>query len=192
MYIGVLELFIAGSVPPMSLPSKPLDEIQLLIYDFDTKPVVHFDGNIGYITLHSELASMIPDATSFGINIPHNDKGNVRHIDEGCINQGQVEPPRQADREQFKTLSEESKDRDYEFACEILEGGHPCGHSMTFNSCKEHVAEFHSIPKSGSVSCPWASCTKASSRKNLDRHIKTKHLGFKRLIRPKEGARPAV
>lgn len=36
---------VARSAPLMSLPSNPVDEIQRLIYDFDTKPVVHFDGN---------------------------------------------------------------------------------------------------------------------------------------------------
>ncbi|KIM67313.1 hypothetical protein SCLCIDRAFT_181113 [Scleroderma citrinum Foug A] len=106
----------------------------------------------------------------------------VRHLDED-INPSQVEPPRQANREKFEALSNEGRDRDYQFNCEILEGGYVCGHSMTFNSCKKHVAEFHNIPKLEKLFCPWALCGKPSYRKNWDRHIKTKHLGFKHLIR---------
>ncbi|KIM55962.1 hypothetical protein SCLCIDRAFT_279184 [Scleroderma citrinum Foug A] len=86
--------------------------------------------------------------------------------------------------DQFETLNNKSENRDHQVNCEIHEGGHRCGRLISFNSLKSHMAEFHDIPKEDKVLCPWASCQHLSYRKNLERHIKTKHLGFKRLLVP--------
>ncbi|KIM55966.1 hypothetical protein SCLCIDRAFT_279632 [Scleroderma citrinum Foug A] len=169
----------------MSLPSNPADDIQQCIDYYENAPVDHFNKseNSDFISSYSELAGAISDAMTVCTNSLKDDGEDIRHVEED-INQGRVEMPHQADGDHFDVLNNQGRDRDYQFNCEILEGGYRCGYSISYNSSQRHVAQFHNIPKSRKVFCPWAWCGKPSYRRNLDRHIKTKHLGFKRLLGP--------
>lgn len=159
------------------------DPVQQCIDYYNNVLVEHFDKNKNsdFISSYSELVPAMSGAMTVSTNSPEEEE-DIPHVED--IIQGQVEPPFQADGDQFEPLNNEGRDKDYLFICEILEGENQCGHWISFNSCKSHVAEFHDIPKLDRVHCPWTSCGKSSYRRNLDRHIKTKHLGFKRLVGP--------
>lgn len=143
----------------------PDDPVQERIDYYKNVSFEHFDKNKNSdsISKYSELAPML-GAMTVSTNSPEDEDGNP--VD------------------QFETLNNKSENRDHQVNCEIHEGGHRCGRLISFNSLKSHMAEFHDIPKEDKVLCPWASCQHLSYRKNLERHIKTKHLGFKRLLVP--------
>lgn len=129
---------------------------------FLTVPVRHFDKQEKHLVSKS---SALVDALTFPTR--HTLKAPL----EGAVQVG-------GDTE-LGCLNRDGKDRSFQFQCEgRCTNGRLCNQPISFDSCADHLDQYHDTSRSKSILCPW--CTRSTSRKNLVRHYQEVHLRFPR------------
>lgn len=148
--------------PPHNNLDSHTRSIHALNDYFLTTPVKHFDKQESHlVSKSSALDGALTFPACHVLKAPFEGAGKI---------EGDTE---------LEYLNRDGKDRTFQFTCKgRCADGRPCNRRVSFDTCGDHLDQYHDISRSKSISCPW--CTRSTSRKNLVRHYQEVHLRFPR------------